>query len=81
MTQVSDTEWEKQAEEMMNDITNLIDGEESDMIIEVFACIIADMLDSYPVDDAVPMLLKFMSEILKKAYGVEAGFTKVGNMQ
>ena len=81
MSEQSDAEWEKEAETLMNKIVDLVEGKESDMIVEVFACIMADMLEGFSVQDAVPLLLKFMSEVMEKQYGVEVGFTKVGHMQ
>jgi len=81
MSELSDAEWEKKAETLMNKIVDLVEGKESDMIVEVFACIMADMLEGFSVQTAVPMLLKFMSEVMEKQYGVEVGITKVGTMQ
>jgi hypothetical protein len=81
MNEQSDAEWQKEAETLMNKIVNLVEGKESDMIVEVFACIMADMLEGFSVEDAVPLLLKFMSEVMEKQYGFEVGFTKVGKMQ
>ena len=81
MNEQSDAEWQKEAETLMNKIVNLVEGKESDMIVEVFACIMADMLEGFSVEDAVPLLLKFMSEVMEKQYGFEVGFTKVGTMQ
>ena len=81
MNEQSNAQWEKEAETLMNKISDFVDGKESDMIVEVFACIMADMLEGFSIDDAVPLLLKFMSEVLEKQYGVETGLTKVGHMQ
>ena len=81
MNEQSNAQWEKEAETLMNKISDFVDGKESDMIVEVFACIMADMLEGFSIDDAVPLLLKFMSEVLEKQYGVETGFNKVGHMQ
>jgi hypothetical protein len=81
MIEQTNAEWQEEAETLMNKIGDLVDGKESDMIAEIFACIMADMLEDTPIEDAILLLLSFMSEVLEKQYGVEAGFTKVGHMQ
>ena len=72
MIELSDDEWEKQATEMADQITEIIEGKESDMIIEVLACIVADMLAPFEAHDGIPLTLAFMAEIVEKAYGLEA---------
>jgi len=72
MSDLSDAEWDMQAGKMADEILEIIDGHESDMIIEVLACIVADMLDPFEPKDGIPLALEFLSEILRKSYGVEA---------
>lgn len=80
MSELSDDEWEADATEMADQITEIIDGKDSDMIIEVLACIVADMLEPYDAKDGIQLTLAFTAEILEKAYGLR---TKIqsGTMQ
>jgi len=75
MTLLSDDEWEQQAEFLADAITDLIDGKDSDMIIEVLACIVADMLAPFESNDGIALVLAFTGQILEKAYGLSAKFT------
>jgi hypothetical protein len=75
MTLLSDDEWEQQAEFLADAITDLIDGKDSDMIIEVLACIVADMLAPFESNDGVALVLAFTGQILEKAYGLSAEIT------
>lgn len=75
MTLLSDEEWEQQAEFLADAITDLIDGKDSDMIIEVLACIVADMLAAFESHDGIPLVLAFTGQILEKAYGLSAEMT------
>jgi hypothetical protein len=75
MTLLSDGEWEQQAEFLADAITDLIDGKDSDMIIEVLACIVADMLAPFESNDGFALVLAFTGQILEKAYGLSAEIT------
>jgi|APCry1669189034_1035192.scaffolds.fasta_scaffold306959_1 hypothetical protein len=75
MTLLSDDEWEQQAEFLADAITDLIDGKDSDMIIEVLACIVADMLAPFESNDGIALVLAFTGQILEKAYGLNAEMT------
>ena len=75
MTLLSDDEWEQQAEFLADAITDLIDGKDSDMIIEVLACIVADMLAPFESNDGIALVLAFTGQILEKAYGLNAEIT------
>ena len=70
MTLLLNEEWEQEAEFLADAITELIDGKDSDMIIEVVACIVADMLAPFESHDGIPLALSFTGQILEKAYGV-----------
>ena len=41
MSDISDEDWEEEATKMCDQITEIIDGKDSDMIIEVLACVVA----------------------------------------
>ena len=71
MTTLSDTEWEKQAVDLADNITELIDGKENDMIVEVLACIVADMLSPFEPHDGIPLALGLVGKILAKAYSLD----------
>lgn len=72
MTELSDDEWEKEATEISDQITEIIEGKDSAMIIEVLACIVADMLAPFEAHDGIPLTFAFMAEIVEKAYGLNA---------
>jgi hypothetical protein len=76
MTLLSDEEWEQQAEFLADAITELIDGKDSDMIIEVLACIVADMLAPFEPNEGIPLVLAFTGQILEKAYDVNTEMMK-----
>ena len=76
MNKLSDEEWEAVATEMTDQITEIVDGKDSDMIIEVLACIVADMLAPFEAKEGIQLTLAFTAEILEKAYGME---TEIGN--
>jgi hypothetical protein len=80
---MTDEEWDKQAEAMADDIVKIIEGAESDMIIEVLACIVADMLEPFESEEGVPLMLAFMGNILEKRYDFGFDVTKIdaGMMQ
>jgi hypothetical protein len=71
MNELSNEEWEAVATDMTDQITEIIDGKDSDMIIEVLACIVADMLAPFEAKDGIQLTLAFTAEILDKAYGME----------
>jgi hypothetical protein len=77
MDELSDAEWEKQAEEMTDKIVEIIEGKESDMIIEVLACIVADMLEPFEALEGVPLMLEFIGTILEKRYDLGFDVTKI----
>ena len=80
MSDISDEDWEEEATEMCDQITEIIDGKDSDMIIEVLACVVADMLAPFEARDGIQLTLAFTSEILEKAYGVQTSMSS-GTMQ
>ena len=77
MTELSDAEWDKQAEDMANKIVEIIEGAESDMIIEVLACIVADMLEPFEAHEGIPLMLTFLGNILEKRYDLGFDVTKI----
>ena len=77
MGELSDAEWEKQAEEMTDKIVEIIEGKESDMIIEVLACIVADMLEPFEAHEGVPLMLEYIGTILEKRYNLGIDVTKI----
>jgi hypothetical protein len=83
MKNMTDAEWDKQAEEMADKIVEIIDGKESDMIIEVLACIVADMLEPFEAEEGIPLMLTFLGTILEKRYDIGFDLTKMnaGSMQ
>jgi len=83
MNDISDAEWEKQAEEMTDKIVEIIEAKESDMIIEVLACIVADMLEPFEAEEGIPLMLEFVGNILEKRYDLGFDVTKIvsGTMQ
>jgi len=80
MNELLDEEWEAIATEMTDQITEIIEGRDSDMIIEVLACIVADMLAPFETKEGIQLILAFTAEILEKAYGLETDITS-GAMQ
>lgn len=83
MNNMTDKEWEKQAAKMADQITDLVDGKESDMIIEVLACIVADMLEPFEPEEGIPLMLSFIGTILEKRYDLGFDITKMtsGSLQ
>jgi len=83
MKNMTDAEWDKQAEEMADKIVEIIDGKESDMIIEVLACIVADMLEPFDEEKGIPLMLTFLGNVLEKRYDLGFELTKInaGSMQ
>jgi hypothetical protein len=83
MKNMTDAEWDKQAEEMADKIVEIIDGKESDMIIEVLACIVADMLEPFDEEEGIPLMLTFLGNVLEKRYNLGFDLTKInaGSMQ
>jgi hypothetical protein len=77
MNDITDEEWDKQAEDMANKIVEIIEGAESDMIIEVLACIVADMLEPFETHEGIPLMLTFLGNILEKRYDLGFDITKV----
>jgi len=77
MNDISDAEWEKQAEEMTDKIVEIIEAKESDMIIEVLACIVADMLEPFEAEEGIPLMLEFVGNILEKRYDLGFDVTKI----
>jgi hypothetical protein len=77
MNDISDAEWEKQTEDMANKIVEIIEGAESDMIIEVLACIVADMLEPFKAHEGIPLMLEFVGNILEKRYDLGFDVTKI----
>jgi hypothetical protein len=80
MKELSDAEWEKKAEQLLTKVHKQILNEDEDMIIEIFACLISDMIDDLEPEEGVPMLLKFLNVILQKTYGIEGTIMKA-NLQ
>ena len=80
MNELLDEEWEAIATEMTDQITEIIEGKDSDMIIEVLACIVADMLAPFEAKEGIQLTLAFTAEIFEKAYGLETDITS-GAMQ
>jgi hypothetical protein len=83
MDELSDAEWEKQAGELTDTIIDLIDGKEADMVMEVLACIAADMLEPFDEEEGIPLMLAFLGSILEKRYDLGFNLTKIdaGSMQ
>jgi len=83
MKNMTGSEWDKQAEEMTDKIVEIIDGKESDMIIEVLACIVADMLEPFDEEEGIPLMLTFLGNVLEKRYNLGFDLTKInaGSMQ
>lgn len=83
MVELSDEEWGKQAEAMADDIVKIIEGAESDMIIEVLACIVADMLEPFEPEEGIPLMLAFLGNIFEKRYDLGFDVSKIdaGMMQ
>jgi len=83
MKNMTDAEWDKQAEEMADKIVEIIDSKESDMIIEVLACIVADMLEPFDEEEGIPLMLTFLGNVLEKRYNLGFDLTKInaGSMQ
>jgi hypothetical protein len=83
MKNMTDAEWDKQVEEMADKIVEIMDGKESDMIIEVLACIVADMLEPFDEEEGIPLMLTFLGNVLEKRYNLGFDLTKInaGSMQ
>ena len=77
MIDMTDEEWGKQAEAMADDIVKIIEGAESDMIIEVLACIVADMLEPFEAHEGIPLMLTFLGNILEKRYDLGFDVAKI----
>jgi hypothetical protein len=77
MAELSDTEWEQEAGELTDTIIDLIDGKESDMIMEVIACIVADILEPFEVEESIPLMLAFLGNVLEKRYDLGFDVTKI----
>ena len=81
MTELSEAEWEREAEDLLETIHDAIGDSDNEMISEVLACVMADMIDTFPPDVGIPLMFAFMGEVLEKAYGVEVSATNIGRMQ
>lgn len=81
MTEMSDEEWSRKAEDMLEKIYDIIEDSDYEMVAELMACIMADMVDPMPVNDGMGLLFAFLSEVLEKAYGLESSVAHMGTMQ
>jgi uncharacterized protein YbaR (Trm112 family) len=81
MSELSEEEEDKMVNELFEKVSEFVDGHRDNIITEAFAYIMADMLMEYPIEQGIPLMLNYMSNVLEKAYGVEADIQKMGMMQ
>jgi hypothetical protein len=81
MSELSDKEWQKKAEKILGRIHALIALEDDDMVVEIFSCLMADLIDEKSTEDGIPFMLEFVGDVLNKAYGVNPEIMRLGMMQ
>jgi len=81
MNELSESEWQREAEDLLEMVHDAIGDSDNEMISEVLACVMADMIDTLSPNVGIPLMFAFMGEVLEKVYGVEVTATDVGKMQ
>lgn len=81
MSEMTDEQWSRLADEVIEKIRTITDDIENDMIMEVLACLVADIVETLPSETGIPMMFEFMADVLGKAYSLEADFQTLGPMQ
>jgi len=81
MDDMTEDQWSKMANDSIEKIRTITDDIDNDMLLEILACLVADLVETLPKEVGIPMMFEFMSDVLQKAYESEFSFDTFGPMQ